>query len=71
MSLKDTKKSISQKFLGVAGIHGIGLGESDQEIRIYASDLENQTFKDTLEQIETEAAPYNVQCIQGSPPKFA
>lgn len=70
MDIKDKKKSISEQFLGVAGIHGVGLGAEDQ-IKIYAEDVSSDEFMDALKEISKIAAPYRVKCQKMGPASFA
>lgn len=59
-SLEEVRKHISRKYIGKAGIHGVGVRRKLNAICIYlvgSTDSEQQTF---LNEIEREALPYKV-----------
>jgi hypothetical protein len=65
-SLDEAKKSITEKYLGEAGIHGVGISRSRNALRVYvdaASDF-GDNYRAILEEIRKEAAPYSVLEIE-------
>jgi hypothetical protein len=61
-SLDEAKRSITEKYLGKQGIHGVGISRSKNALRVYvdaASALDDQ-HKAILEKIKQDAAPYSV-----------
>jgi hypothetical protein len=65
-SLDEAKKSITEKYLGEAGIHGVGISRSRNALRVYvdaATDF-GDNHRVILEEIRKEAAPYSVLEIE-------
>ena len=65
-SLDEVQKSITERYLGEAGIHGVGISGSKSALRLYvdsASGLDDRN-KATLEEIRKEAAPCSVLEIE-------
>ena len=64
-SLDEVKKTITDKYLGEAGIHGVGISRSRNALRIYVdSSSRIDDHKATLEEIRKVAAPYSVLEIE-------
>ena len=67
-SLDEVRQRISCKYMGKAGIHGVGVRRKHNAVCIYfvaTCDSEQQML---LEEIEREALPYNVLKIDQERP---
>jgi len=67
-SLDELKEELARKYLGKAGIHGLGVSHSENAIRVYLEpDLaeEQQTI---LDSIESEAHPFKVLPVISNKP---
>jgi hypothetical protein len=64
MSLDSIKQRLSRKYLGKAGIHGIGVSKMANAVRVHIGapkDPEEETRQNTIvEQVKQDAAPYEV-----------
>lgn len=64
-SLEEVKRKLSRKYLGKAGIHGMGVSHSKNAVHVYVEkedpDGERQKL---MEEIEKEAAPYKVLPVE-------
>lgn len=65
-SLDEAKKSITEKYLGEAGIHGVGISRSRNALRVYVDTASGfgDNYRAILEEIRKEAAPYSVLEIE-------
>ena len=68
-SLAETKRRLSAKHLGRAGIHGIGQRQSNQSICVYLQQDDSPEQQEELRQLKTEAAPYGVVVLDSAPAK--
>ena len=76
MNIDETKRLLSQKYLGKEGIHGIGLSKRDNAISVHlaaAKDAHGSVRQnDLIAQIKEEAGPHPVQVtIEQMPMKTA
>jgi hypothetical protein len=64
MSLDDVKRRLSQKYLGKAGVHGIGLSRAQNAVKVHLESNGNSEQDGDqsalLEELKREAAPYDV-----------
>ena len=67
-SLKLAKERLKARFLGRAGVHGLGIRRSENAICVYADEEEDPDFPSVLAQIEEEAAPLTVLVIREARP---
>ena len=63
-SLDEIKDDISKKYLGKAGIHGVGIRRKANALCIYTDSETDVEQKAVLQKIEKEAAPFRVVNIQ-------
>ena len=73
-SLDQTKRFLSQKYLGKEGIHGIGLSRRENAIRVHmvrARDAAHAARQDeVIAQLKHEAKPHPVQVqVEDAPMK--
>ncbi len=69
-SLDEVRKRISRKYLGKAGIHGVGIRRKQQAICLYLSITADSRQKELLEKIQRETTPYKVLQIEEEQPKI-
>ncbi|HCV04487.1 MAG TPA: hypothetical protein DG048_17765 [Pseudoalteromonas sp.] len=67
--LKNSKDALSEKFLGHAGIHSIGL--SNGHIVIFVEEPKSNEFRALFNRIKRAAKPYSVDIKECSRPTFA
>jgi hypothetical protein len=65
------KERLKAKYLGKEGVHGLGISELQQAIRVYASPKEGPEQKRLLEQLRHEAAPFSVIIVPEEKPKLS
>jgi hypothetical protein len=66
--LEAVKNRLRSRYLGKAGIHGIGLSQADRAIRVYLHEPGHPDRDTVLSQIKAEAAPYAVRVIDEQAP---
>jgi hypothetical protein len=61
-SLENTKRQLSAKYLGRAGIHGIGLSQARNAVRVHVSPgtAQDAAGSSVLDALKRDAAPYDV-----------
>jgi hypothetical protein len=59
-SIEDVKASVSGKYLGRSGIHGIGIRRSQNTLMVYLHAGDEGEQSRLLQEIEAEASPYRV-----------
>lgn len=62
-SLDDVKDRVSEKYLGRAGIHGVGIRRSQETLMVYLHSGDPGEQARVLREIEAEAAPYPVVAL--------
>jgi hypothetical protein len=62
-TLDDVKVIISGKYLGRAGIHGVGVRRSQDALMVYLHSGDPAEQARVLREIEAEAAPYRVVAV--------
>ncbi|HEU0015371.1 MAG TPA: hypothetical protein VFQ45_16905 [Longimicrobium sp.] len=67
-SLEDVKNSISGKYLGRAGIHGVGMRRSQGALMVYVHSSDSGEQARLLREIEAEALPYRVVAVEEERP---
>ena len=66
MTLEDTKRRLSRKYLGKGGIHGIGLAKRQNAIRVHLAPSTGRDREGTaqqsalLDELRRDASPYAV-----------
>ncbi|WP_407530483.1 hypothetical protein [Methylobacterium oryzisoli] len=74
MSLVETKRQLSRRYIGRSGIHAIGLARAQNAIRVYLSAPttgETDEQRTTLRSLERDALPYPVLLTIEEPATFA
>lgn len=61
-SLDEARKRVSKKYLGKAGIHGVGIRRSRNALAVYVDPGPGQG--QILKEVASEAAPYSVLRIE-------
>ena len=70
-TLEDVQSLVSQKYLGRAGIHGIGLRRSKSAIAVYVEPGSRPEQKELLDLIEREIKPFNLIVVQEESPSIS
>lgn len=65
-----TKRRLSERYLGIAGIHGIGLLRADRLLRVYCVPGKSAYRQSILEQLKRDAEPLKVEVISKPPPRI-
>lgn len=74
MSLDETKRQLSRRYVGRSGIHAIGLSRARNAIRVYLNAPvtgETDEQRSTLRSLEGDALPYPVLLTIEEPATFA
>jgi hypothetical protein len=61
--LEDRKARISKKYLGVAGIHAVGVSRSRSKLNVYV-ERRSPALDNVLNAIEQDAAPFGIAVIE-------
>ncbi|MGI9336022.1 MAG: hypothetical protein ACR2RL_22985 [Gammaproteobacteria bacterium] len=69
-TLEEAKKIVRAEFLGVAGIHGVGLRRADNAVCIYVHQGEDTRPKDLTAVIEGRVQPYRLIVIEEPAPQM-
>lgn len=69
--LKYAKQLVSGRFLGRAGIHGVGMNRSRDAVCLYVDRGATPTATDLLPEIEAVTSPHKVEIIEESAPLIA
>jgi hypothetical protein len=69
-TLEETKKRLAQGFIGLEGIHGIGLRRSESAICVYHTPGFFAGQAGLLERLRREADPYKIVVIEEEAPTF-
>jgi hypothetical protein len=69
-SLEAVKDRISARYLGIAGIHAVGIKRSENAITIYVDPAQKHAQQRTIQQIRKDAAPYRVLSKEAVPAEF-
>lgn len=64
------KRRLADRYLGVAGIHGIGLIRAGRVLRVYCNPGKSAEQQMVLEQLKREAEPLEVEVIAKLPPRI-
>ena len=62
-SLEIIKRRITAKYLGTAGIHGVGINQEKKTVKIYYDLQLSDETSEVFTKIEEEAQPYTVEKI--------
>lgn len=63
--MDETKERVSRKYLGKAGIHGVGIRRSRNALAIYVDTSPDPDRERIMKEIEKDAAPYEVSKFEG------
>lgn len=66
-TLEETKAVVRTKYLGRAGIHGVGIRRATNALCLYVHQ-ESPEQKALVDRIREEAAPYGVVTVDEEPP---
>jgi hypothetical protein len=66
---EEIKNRLSARYLGVAGIHGLGLMRAGRVVRVYCDPGDSAEREAVLARLKRDAQPLEVEVIAKSPPK--
>jgi hypothetical protein len=69
-SLDEVKARIAQKYLGVAGIHGVGVSQTHNAVRVYLTPEAGSEQAVVLAALRRDAVPYDVLIVEAEPPQI-
>jgi hypothetical protein len=69
-TLDEVQALITEKYLGQAGIHGVGIRRKQSAIALYVEPGATQQHENLLTQISEEAKPYNVMVVEEERPSI-
>ena len=67
-TLSDVKKEVRDAFLGKYGIHGVGIKQSNNAVRIYASS-ESDDLKAAMNSLKLMCNPFSLELVIEEKPK--
>lgn len=63
-TLEDVKSLVSRKYLGKAGIHGVGMRRSKSAVAVYVDPEDHTDRQEVLSRIEKEIKPFNLLVVE-------
>lgn len=69
-SLHEAKCRLSQKYLGRGKIHGVGLREDQNAIRVYVARDGSGEQEKLLSDLAADAEPFRVLTVESEPPRI-
>ena len=70
-TLDSVRERISERYLGKAGIHAVGVRRSANALTIYVDSVDDDQQAETLASLRKDASPYAVLTKGAAPAKFA
>jgi len=66
-TLAEAKERVRSDYLGSHGIHGVGVKQSKNAVRIYAEEM-SEHLREIIQKIEKECSPFVVDVVvEGKP----
>ena len=69
--LEAVKTALSNRYLGKAGIHALGIRHSANAISVYVAPGSQERYRQVLDELKKEAQPFDVLFTEEEPAKFA
>lgn len=69
-TLESAKSLVSEKYLGKAGIHGVGIRRSKSAVAVYVEPGARPDKQETLRSIEKEIAPFSLLVVEEGRPSI-
>jgi hypothetical protein len=63
-TLEDAKSLVSEKYLGKAGIHGVGVRRSKAAVAVYVDPEDRPDRQEVLNLIEDEIKPFKLLVVE-------
>jgi hypothetical protein len=63
-TLEDARSLVSQKYLGKAGIHGVGVRRSKSAVAVYVDPEDRSDRQEVLSLIEDEIKPFRLLVVE-------
>jgi hypothetical protein len=70
-TLTDVKDRLKARYLGRAGVHGMGVSRAQNAIRVYVNPSDEPDTASVLAQLTAEAEPYSVIVVREEPARLA
>ena len=70
-NLKSIKARLTQRHLGLHGIHGVGMSRSKGAIYLYIQSKRRLEESGAINEIETDAAPFKLVVVEEVPSSLA
>ncbi|MGL4611803.1 MAG: hypothetical protein ACRCYY_19350 [Trueperaceae bacterium] len=67
MTLETAKQKVRRKYLGEAGIHGVGVRRREGALCLYVSSKDDPELQRLLEAICADVSPYPVRTVEEAP----
>jgi hypothetical protein len=64
ITLEDVRAVVSEKYLGKAGIHGVGLRRSQSAVAVYVDAEDGPDRQEVLSLIEDEIKPFKLLVVE-------
>ena len=68
-TLERLKRRLSDRYLGVGGIHGLGLVHDGRTLRVYCNPGDSAEQQSVLAKLKCDAEPLNLEVIAKLPPR--
>ena len=69
MTLDEAKDIVSDKFLGMAGIHGVGMKRKQRAISLYVENDRDARLQQALRGVRAAIQPYDVILVSAPRPQ--
>ena len=69
-TLDGVKRRLRDRYLGVAGIHGLGLNHAAGAVRVYCDLGDCAERQAVLERLRSDAAPFTIEIVSEPPPRI-
>lgn len=62
------KRRLSERYLGLEGIHGLGVNQAAGTVRVHLEPRDTPAQQELLREIEREAEPFEVEIVREERP---
>jgi hypothetical protein len=69
-TLDGVKRRLRETYLGVSGIHGLGLNRAAAAVRVYCDPGDSSERQAVLERLRRDAAPFAIEIVSEPPPRI-
>ncbi len=68
-TLEQVKRRLSERYLGVGGIHGLGLMHDGHTLRVYCNPGDSAERLSVLDRLKRDAKPLKLEVVVKLPPR--